>query len=135
MAILTVSDTMQPAMMRPQTYSSETAQTRLASLALTHWSLRDGCLFRTYRTADWRSSMMVANAVAHLAETAWHHPDLRISWGRVEVYLTTHSDGGISDKDFALAQRIEDLILWQPGDDSVLDGTPDEVRWRYLVRD
>ena len=122
-------------MTKPLTYSAEDAQARLETMALAHWSVRDGSLFRAYQTADWRSSMMIANAIAHLAEAAWHHPELRISWGRVEVWLTTHSDGGITDKDFALAQRIEDRVLWQPDDDSALDGTPDEARWRYLLRD
>lgn len=122
-------------MTKPQTYTSSAALARLERLALAHWSVRDGCLFRTYRTADWRSSMMVANAIAHLAEVAWHHPDLRICWGRVEVFLTTHSDGGISDKDFALAQQVELLVCWQPVPGDALEGTPSDERWRYLLRD
>ena len=57
---------------------------------------------------------MVANAIGHLGEAAWHHPDLLVTFPRVEVRLTNHDAGGITDKDFELARKIEDLVQWQP---------------------
>jgi 4a-hydroxytetrahydrobiopterin dehydratase len=42
------------------------------------------------------------------------------------VKLSTHSSGGITDKDFAVARQIEDTVLWRPGDDSALEGTPNK---------
>lgn len=121
--------------MADERFSNESAQARLRELGLTHWSLRDSCLHRVCRTADWRGSMLLANAIAHLAETAWHHPELRISWGRVEILLVTHSVSAITDKDLALAARIEELLRWRPAADSPLEGTPDDARWQYLLRD
>jgi len=47
--------------------------------------------------------------IAPLAESEGHHPDLRVSWGRVVVELTTHSAGGLTAKDFKLASLIEKL--------------------------
>ena len=52
---------------------------------------------------------MLVNAIGYCAEAAYHHPDLSVTWGRITVKLSTHSAGGITDKDFALARRIEDV--------------------------
>ena len=53
---------------------------------------------------------MVINAVGHLAEAAWHHPDITASYAWVEVRLQNHAAKGITDKDFELAKKIEDVI-------------------------
>lgn len=86
---------------------------RLAA-ELPRWRVEDTAggpvLARSYRTSGWKATMMVANAIAHLAESAWHHPDLALSYPSVTVRLTTHDAGGITDKDFALAARIEALL-------------------------
>ena len=58
---------------------------------------------------------MVINTVGHLAEAAWHHPDITASYAWVEVRLMNHAAKGITDKDFALAKKIEDVVHWQPG--------------------
>ena len=58
---------------------------------------------------------MVINAVGHLAEAAWHHPDLTASYAWVEVRLMSHDHKGITDKDFELAKKIEEVVQWQPG--------------------
>ena len=58
---------------------------------------------------------MVINAVGHLAEAAWHHPDIAASYAWVEVKLQNHSAKGITDKDFELARKIEDFVSWRPG--------------------
>ena len=109
---------------------------RLA-LELPQWTFRDGWIRRDYRTGGWKSTMMAVAAVGHLAEAAWHHPDLSVSFARLTVKLCTHSAKGITDKDFALAARIEQLLMWRPQDEpgAVLEGTPDEPRWRHLVHD
>ena len=69
---------------------------------------------------------MAVNAVGYLAEAAYHHPDLTVTWGRITVKLQNHAAGGITDKDFAVARRIEDTVLWRPEDDSPLEGTPNK---------
>ena len=78
---------------------------------------------------------MVVNTVGHLAEAAWHHPDITASYAWVEVRLMNHAAKGITDKDFALAKKIEDVIQWQPGKEGVCEGTPTDPRFAYLKYD
>ena len=52
---------------------------------------------------------MLVNAIGYLAEAAYHHPDLTVTWGRVTVKLQNHAAGGITDKDFELARKIEEI--------------------------
>ncbi len=117
------------------TYSDEEVQARLkAELPL--WYLEDGWIRRKYRTSGWKATLMVINAVGHLAEAAWHHPDLAASYAFVIVKLRNHAANGITDKDFALARKIEDVIQWQPGrEGGPLEGTPDDPRFRYIKYD
>lgn len=105
---------------------------------LPHWYLEAGQLRRRYRTSGWKATMMVVNTIGHLAEAAWHHPDLSVSYAFVVVKLVTHSAGGITAKDLALAARIEQVVHWQPAleADSALEGTPqDDPRVRYIKYD
>ena len=92
----------------------------------------DGWIRRTYKTAGWKSTLMVINTVGHLAEAAWHHPELRLGFDWLEIRLQTHSAGGLTDKDFALAGLMEQVLCWRPAPDSPLEGTPDEPRWRHV---
>lgn len=104
---------------------------------LPFWYLEDGSIRRKYRTEGWKGTLMVVNAVGHLAEASWHHPDLTVSYAFVIVKLNTHSSKGVTERDFALARRIEDLIQWQPAQEGgVLEGTPnDDQRFRYIKYD
>ncbi len=104
---------------------------------LPHWYLENGWIRRKYRTEGWKGTLMVVNTVGHLAEAAWHHPDLTVSYAFVIVKLMTHSAKGISDKDFALAKKIEEVVGWQPGKEGgPLEGTPsDDQRFRYIKYD
>lgn len=117
-------------------YNEEEVTTRLQE-ELPHWYLEDGWIRRKYKTSGWKSTLMVVNTVGHLAEAAWHHPDLTVSYAFVIVKLTTHSARGITDKDFALAKKIEEVIQWQPGrEGGALEGTPNgDVRFKYLKYD
>ena len=100
---------------------------------LPSWALKDGHITRTYRTAGWKGTLMVANAVGHLAEAAWHHPDMTVSYNAVEVRLTNHAARGITDKDFELARKIDEVVLWRPGQEGgALTGTPADPRFAYL---
>lgn len=81
---------------------------------LPEWYCEDGFIKRRYKTSDWKSGLMVVNAIAHLAEVAWHHPDLELNYKSVLVKLVTHSEKGITELDFELAKKIEELILWRP---------------------
>lgn len=119
-------------MAKDRTYSDSEVTERLER-ELPRWSLRDGHICRTYETGSWRASLMVTNAIGHLAEAAWHHPDILTTFPRVEVRLTNHDVGGVSDKDFALAKKIEALVQWHPEAGSALTGPP--AAHRYLKYD
>lgn len=105
--------------------------------ALPRWRLEDGWIRRTYRTNSWKGTLMVINTVGHLAEAAWHHPDLTASYAWVEVRLKTHSAKGITEKDLQLAGKIEEVVCWQPArDGGALEGTPqDDLRFAYIKYD
>ena len=94
-------------------YPAEEIEARLKA-ELPHWRLEDGWIRRTYRTHSWKGTLMVINTVGHLAEAAWHHPDITASYAWVEVRLMNHAAKGVTDKDFALAKKIEEVIQWRP---------------------
>ena len=94
--------------------------------ALPGWYYEDGWIRRVYKTDGWPTTLMLVNAIGYLAEAGYHHPDLTVTWGRVTVKLSTHSAGGITDKDFDLARRIEDHVLWRPAAGAALTGTPNK---------
>lgn len=103
------------------TLTDDQVRQRLAA-ELPHWELRDGWIRRHYKTGSWPHTLMLVNAVGYLAEAAFHHPDLSVSWAEVHVKLNTHSAKGITEKDLALAKKIEEVALWLPAADSPLQG-------------
>lgn len=107
-------------------YAESEIPAKLAEHGLTAWNLEDGWLRRKYTTDGWPTTLMLVNAIGYLAEAAWHHPDLQVTWGKVWVKLKTHSAGGITDKDFALAKQIESAVLWRPPAGGALEGTPNK---------
>ena len=122
---------------------SESEVTEKLQNELPHWFLESGWIRRQYKTSGWKATLMVVNTVGHLAEAAWHHPDLTVSYAFVIVKLHTHDAKGITDKDFELAKKIEQVIGWQPalearsdGSKSALEGTPNEdARFKYIKYD
>lgn len=85
--------------------SKDEARARLGRLQ--GWKLDDDEIEKEYRFADFKQAMAFVNRVAELAERANHHPDIEIKYNRVELSLSTHSEGGLTDKDFALAEQID----------------------------
>ncbi len=71
------------------------------------WSKRSAEIVRTYQFKDFAQAMAFVNQVAQLAESANHHPDIDIRWNKVTLALATHSEGGLTEKDFALARQID----------------------------
>lgn len=104
---------------------------------LPHWYLENGWIRRKIKTSGWKATLMVVNTIGHLAEKAWHHPDLTVSYAFVIVKLVTHAAKGITEKDFALAKKIEAVVLWDAAteSDGVLTGTPDDPRFKYIKND
>lgn len=115
------------------TYTEDEVERRLHA-ELPRWHYSGGWIRRKYKTGGWKGTTMVVGAVAHIAEAAWHHPDLAVSYAFVEVKLQTHSAQGITDKDFELARKIEEFVTWRP-EGGALEGTPDDPRFRYVKHD
>ncbi len=117
-------------------YSENEIAERLAG-DLPHWRYENGWIRRKFKTHSWKGTLMVINAVGHLAEAAWHHPDIAASYAWVEVKLMTHTAKGITDKDFELARKIEEVVGWRPGKQGgALEGTPEnDLRFAYLKYD
>jgi 4a-hydroxytetrahydrobiopterin dehydratase len=125
--MIAMSDTL-----REKTYNENEIQARLEQ-ELPGWYYEGGWIRRRYRTASWKGTLMVINTVGHLAEAAWHHPDITASYAWVEVRLQNHAAKGITDKDFELAKKIEEVVLWQPGTEGgALVGTPTDQRFAYI---
>src|SRR4051794_18025092 len=112
---------------KDEPYAEDEIAARLAA-ELPAWRYEDGWIRRKFKTSGWKSTLMVVNAVGHLAEAAWHHPDMTVSYAFVTVKLVTHSAKGVTDKDFELARKIEEIVLWRPQleEGSALEGTPDD---------
>ncbi|RCS24438.1 4a-hydroxytetrahydrobiopterin dehydratase [Phyllobacterium salinisoli] len=121
---------------KARVYSEDEIMERLHR-DLPHWRYENGWIRRKYKTHGWKGTLMVINTVGHLAEAAWHHPDIKASYAWVEIILMSHDAKGITDKDFELARKIEDVVQWQPGkEDGALGGTPaSDQRFAYLKYD
>lgn len=119
-----------------ETYTDEEVKGRLKD-ELPHWYLEEGWIRRKYKTSGWKGTLMVVNTVGHLAEAAFHHPDLSVSYAFVIVKLMNHAAKGITNKDFDLARKIEQVVMWQPGKEegSALEGTPEDPRFKYIKYD
>jgi 4a-hydroxytetrahydrobiopterin dehydratase len=118
-----------------KTYSEDEIRERLEK-ENPRWYYENGWIRRKYKTGNWKGTLMVINAVGHLSEAAFHHPDLAASYNFVIVKLVNHAAKGVTDADFALAQKIEEVIHWQPGkEEGPLQGTPDDPRFKYIKYD
>ena len=109
---------------KERTYSEAEIKAKLPELGLNHWYLEDGWLRRKYNTDGWPQALMAVNAIGYLCEAAYHHADLSVTWGKLWVKLQTHSAGGITDKDFELAKKIEEVVLWRPNGGALGTGNP-----------
>ncbi len=83
--------------------------------ALPGWEQTDDALHRTVRFDGYRDAVAFTVRVALEAEVANHHPDLGLSWGRVDVTLTSHDAGGVTDRDLEMARTIDGLIAGAAG--------------------
>lgn len=92
-----------------KTLSPAAVQTRLAEL--NGWSLDDGKLYQRFVFADFIEAFGFMSRVALLAQAMDHHPEWSNVYNRVEIYLTTHDAGGLTDRDFKLAAKIDRLLV------------------------
>ncbi|HET8561977.1 MAG TPA: 4a-hydroxytetrahydrobiopterin dehydratase [Marmoricola sp.] len=73
------------------------------------WERSDDALHRSFETKDFATALALVNRIGELAEKANHHPDLELGWGRVVVHLSSHDVGGVTERDVALAQQIDQV--------------------------
>lgn len=92
-------------MSEPKVLSEAEVQEGLAGLE--GWELRDGRLRKRYQFRTFLRAIAFVNSVAYLSESAGHHPDITINYNRVTLRLITHSEGALTDRDFALATEID----------------------------
>jgi 4a-hydroxytetrahydrobiopterin dehydratase len=92
----------------PEVLSSEVVDRRLSEEGL-QWGRVGDELIKTVRRDDFVGALALVNEVGALAESANHHPDIDIRWNTVTLRLSTHSAGGLTDLDLALAKAIDEL--------------------------
>lgn len=87
--------------------SADEIEGRLAELD--GWRAEDGKLLKSFKFQDFTGSLDFVNKAGEVAERLDHHPDITFGWGYADFTVTTHSEGGITGKDFALAKEIDGL--------------------------
>jgi 4a-hydroxytetrahydrobiopterin dehydratase len=82
----------------------------MAGGSMSDWSERPDALERDFEFKDFAEAIAFVNRVAEVAEEANHHPDILVhGWNKVRLTLSTHSEGGLTDADHALARRIDEV--------------------------
>lgn len=80
-----------------------------ALVTVPNWKRKRTAITRTYQFKDFVAAIRFVDDVAQLAEKAWHHPDIDIRWNKVTLTLSTHDQGGLTEKDFDLARKFDRL--------------------------
>ena len=75
--------------------------------SLTDWKLRGNVIEKLYRFPSFAAAIAFVNRVAGLAEEQDHHPDILVQYDRVTLTLSSHDAGGITERDFRLAARVD----------------------------
>ncbi|HEV3312655.1 MAG TPA: 4a-hydroxytetrahydrobiopterin dehydratase [Chloroflexota bacterium] len=79
------------------------------------WELAEGKLTREITRKNFQNALDMINAIGRVAEQEGHHPDLTLhSWNKLKIELSTHAVGGLSDNDFILAAKIDELLEARP---------------------
>ena len=87
-----------------------TTEVRLHMNAVPHWSKRAQTIHRTFAFDGFLESIAFVNLIARKAQKANHHPDIEICFNKVTLKLTTHDEGGLTGKDFALARQCDEVF-------------------------
>ena len=95
-------------MAEPRILPESEVQSDLA--ILNGWELRDGQLRKQFTFRTFLRAIAFVNSVAYQAESAGHHPDITINYNKVTLRIITHSEGALTDRDFALARQIDEKL-------------------------
>jgi len=77
--------------------------------AVPHWSKRAKTILRTFKFEGFLDSIAFVNRIARKAQKLNHHPDIDIRFNKVTLKLTTHDQGGLTEKDFSLARQCDEI--------------------------
>jgi 4a-hydroxytetrahydrobiopterin dehydratase len=89
-------------------FTEEQIEEELKDLIL--WNRKENSILREFVATNFAAAIGVVNAIAILAECADHHPDILVyGWNKIQVKLSTHAAGALTEKDFQLARKIDDL--------------------------
>lgn len=75
------------------------------------WQAREDKIFKTFRYDNFLEAMKFVNAMAMVAESEGHHPDFTVHYNIVEVFIWTHALDGLTENDFILAAKIDEIII------------------------
>ena len=89
----------------PDLLSDDEIEAQLPS----EWNREGDEIVRVYEFDSYLDGVGFLAGAGGVAEEAWHHPEMTITWGEVEVTLTTHDEGGITEKDISHAERFDDI--------------------------
>lgn len=78
---------------------------------LKDWNYSDNQIYKEFKLSNFKEALTFVNKIGDEAEAMDHHPDILIhSWNKVKISISTHSEGGVTEKDFQLAEKIETLL-------------------------
>jgi 4a-hydroxytetrahydrobiopterin dehydratase len=93
----------------------QTAEIQQRLGALHGWEYKDNAITKLYRFKEFMDGIRFLNRVAEMAEAMDHHPDVQINYTRITFICSTHSEGGVTEKDLRLATQIEDAFKTSHG--------------------
>jgi 4a-hydroxytetrahydrobiopterin dehydratase len=76
----------------------------------TRWSVDNAHLVTSITPGDFKSGVILVNAIAYLAEKHQHHPTLTLGYNQLDIRMTTHDAGNLTDKDYRLASAIDRML-------------------------
>jgi len=85
-------------------------QIKLNLQAVPNWSKRAQTIFRTFKFDGFLKGIDFVNQIAKKAQKMNHHPDIDVRFDQVTLTLTTHDEGGITEKDFSLAEQCDEVF-------------------------
>ncbi|HZL12937.1 MAG TPA: 4a-hydroxytetrahydrobiopterin dehydratase [Verrucomicrobiae bacterium] len=94
----------------PPKLKLDAAQIILALAKAPEWKLTGETIARTFQFKNFSTAIKFVDTIADAAEKSWHHPDIDIRWNKVTLALTSHDAGGLTEKDFALAKKFDELF-------------------------
>ena len=92
-------------------------QIKLHLKAIPNWSKHGQSITRIFQFKGFLDSISFVRRIATKAEKTQHHPDINIRWNKVTLVLTTHDEGGLTEKDFSMARQCDEVFAKSPQPD------------------